>query len=306
MEFALQTSGSYSEVLDAAQWAEANGLAAFAIPDHYLRGIGPDSEHLPAEDGLIQLAGLARETETIPLVVLVSPITFRHPAVYLKTAVTIDRMSGGRLTFGLGTGWLEREHEIFGIEFPATTERFEMLEEALAYFCAGRDGGGFAGDHYRLEDVTLAPAPAGPLPLVIGGVGKKKTPALAGRFAGEYNVYPSDLDGMRQRIALAHQAAVDAGRDPADILLSSAGQVLTAPTQREYEELLARTAAEARMSTDELEAAFAMRGTPRGTHEQVAEMMAGYAELGIERFYLQRGADFDRTAEKALIDRIRP
>lgn len=307
MEFALQTSGSYNEVLSAARWAEAHGLAAFAVPDHYLRAGGDQADQVPASDALIQLGGLARETTTIPLVMLVSPITFRHPAVYLKSAVTIDEMSGGRFTFGLGTGWMEQEHEIFGIEFFERAQRFDLLEEAFAYLQAGlmEDNPGFNGEHYNLQSFNALPRPTGRLPLLIGGVGKSKTPRLAGRFADEFNVYPSDLDGMRERIDRARKAAVEAGRDPDAILLSSAGQVQTAPTEAEYRDLLGEVAGEAGISVEELEAAYEMRGTPRGTHEQVAEMMAGYASVGIERFYLQRPPDFDRDSELQLMETIK-
>ena len=294
-------------MLAAALWAEEEGLAAFAVPDHYLGAGGGQADKVPASDGLIQLGGLARETSTIPLVMLVSPITFRHPAVYLKSAITIDRMSGGRFTFGLGTGWLEQEHEVFGIDFYERTMRFEMLEEALGYITAGlsADAPGFIGTHYQLQPFDSQPRPTGPLPILISGVGKVKTPTLAGRYADEFNVYPSDLAGMRIRIERAHKAAVDAGRDPERILLTSAGQVLAAPTETRYRELLGENAAAAGVSVDELEAGYEMRGTPRGSYEQVAEMMAGYAGLGIERFYLQRGHDFDRDAELELIETIK-
>ncbi len=306
MQFALQTSGSYEEVLSAARWAEEHGLAAFAVPDHYLRAGGDRAAEVPAADALIQLGGLARETMSIPLVMLVSPITFRHPAVYLKSAVTIDEMSGGRFTFGLGTGWMEQEHELFGIEFFERAERFDMLEEALSYLRAGlaEENPGFEGDHYRLAAFNALPRPTGSLPLLVGGVGTHKTPRLAGRYADEFNVYPSDLDGMRARIDRAKKAAVDAGRDPDAILLSSAGQVQTAATEADYRELLGEIAAEAGITVEELEAGYERRGTPRGTHEQVAEMMAGYVSLGIERFYLQRPPDFDRDAELALMETV--
>ena len=105
MQFALQTSGTYDRVLAGARWAEANGLVAFALPDHYL--MAQDEEkfgEVPAPDALIQLAGLARETTSIELSVLVSPITFRHPAVLAKSAIELSIMSGGRFTLGVGTG----------------------------------------------------------------------------------------------------------------------------------------------------------------------------------------------------------
>ncbi|MFV9673498.1 MAG: LLM class flavin-dependent oxidoreductase, partial [Acidimicrobiia bacterium] len=134
MEFAFQTVGVYEDVLEVARFSEGRGLAAIALPDHYLMALDEEkAKTTPASDALIQLAGLARDTRNIELVVLVSPITFRHPAVLVKTAITIDRMSGGRFTLGIGTGWMDREHEVFGFDYPPMSERYVMLEEALAY-----------------------------------------------------------------------------------------------------------------------------------------------------------------------------
>ena len=138
------------------------------------------------------LAGLAREIDHLELIVLVSPITFRHPAVMLKMAVTIDHMSRGRFALGIGTGWLDREHEIFGIPYPDMSERYEVAEEALGYLTAAlaSEPTVFDGRHFRLEPADIMPRPIGPIRLVVGGVGK--TPTLAGRYAGEYNIYPGE------------------------------------------------------------------------------------------------------------------
>ena len=136
LDLALQARGDYETLLEAARFCEQRGLAALALPDHYLASRSDPSE--PAYDALAQLAGLARETSTLELSTLVSPITFRHPSVTLKTAATIDEMSDGRFTLGLGTGWFAEEHELFGIPFP--DQRFDMLEDALAYTRAGLEG----------------------------------------------------------------------------------------------------------------------------------------------------------------------
>ncbi len=135
MEIALQVRGNYQEVLEAALWAERKGLAAFALPDHYLAS--PENSALPAWDHVVHLAGLARETETIELVDLVSPVTFRHPAVHAKMAVTIRDMARRthtehRFVMGLGTGWMDSEHHLFGFRYPDMKERYEMLTEQLA------------------------------------------------------------------------------------------------------------------------------------------------------------------------------
>jgi alkanesulfonate monooxygenase SsuD/methylene tetrahydromethanopterin reductase-like flavin-dependent oxidoreductase (luciferase family) len=288
MEYALQVSGPYTRLLEAASFAVDRGLVALALPDHYLLALDEEkAKETPAPDAFIQFGGLARETDGIDLVMLVSPITFRHPAVLLKMAVTLDRMSGGRFTLGVGTGWMDREHEIFGFDYPEMTDRFERLEEALAYITAGLDPEhpGFKGDHYELEAYPISPAPIGKLPLLVGGTGPHKTPRLAGRYADEFNIYPGA--DMADRIERFRNAAVEAGRDPDEIRLSSSGQVFAADTKAEFEELMDLNAAEAGISREELEGHYEKRQTPRGTFDEVNEQLAGFANMGVSRFYFQ-------------------
>ena len=303
IEFALQVSGLYEDVLAAARFAEARGLAAISLPDHYLMAQDDGAAATtPAPDALVQLAGLARDTRQIELVVLVAPITYRHPAVLAKTAITIDRMSGGRFTLGIGTGWLEREHEVFGFDFPEMGERFEMLEEALAYVRAvlADEPSGFEGERYRLERLAIAPRPVGTVKLLVGGGGRRKTPRLAGAYADEYNVYLGpDLEG---RIARAREAAVAAGRDPDRILMSSAAQVISARDAADLDDEIAALAARRGLDRDQIHAMAAHGNALIGTHDQLAERFADIAATGIERFYLQGGFDPENTA--GLLDSV--
>ncbi len=288
MEYALQVAGPYKRLLEAASFAKERGLVALALPDHYLLSLSEEeAKTTPAPDAFVQFGGLSRETVDIGLVMLVSPITFRHPAVIAKMAVTLDHMSGGRFSLGLGTGWMDREHEVFGFEYPDTTERFVRLGEALAYVRAAFDpeSPGFQGEHYQLAPFPLAPAPLGRIPLIVGGIGKHKTPRLAGKYADEFNIYPGSE--LVERIARFNDAAVEAGRDPDQIRLSSSGQVIAAETSAEFEDLMAERASDAGISRDELEAQFEKRQTPRGRYDQVRESLADLASLGIERFYFQ-------------------
>lgn len=288
MEYALQVSGTYDHVLASAGFARDRGLVAFALPDHYLMALSEDeARHAAAPDAFVQLGGLARDTEDLELVMLVSPITFRHPAVLAKMAVTIDRMSGGRFTLGVGTGWMELEHEVFGIPYPDRSVRFAMFEDALGYIAAAFDPTfpGYEGEHYTLKPFPIAPAPTRKIPLVIGGTGAHKTPRLAGQYADEFNIYPGA--DIAARIARFRAAAIDAGRDPDDIRLSSSGQVVAAETEAEFEDLMQDRAQAASMTRDELEAYFDARQTPRGTFDQVRSQLDGLTEIGITRFYFQ-------------------
>ena len=174
----------------------------------------------PAFDGLVQFAGLARDTKSIELVVLVSPITFRHPAVYVKTAVTLADMSGGRFKLGLGTGWMDSEHEAVRNPLPDRAERFEhargsprLLPSRFRSIPPGYDG-----ERYKLSPFEMQPAVS--VPLVIGGFGPHKTPRLAGKYCDEFNVYAGPIDEMRVRIERAREAAVAADRDPDDLFIS--------------------------------------------------------------------------------------
>ncbi|MCL1594418.1 MAG: LLM class flavin-dependent oxidoreductase, partial [Actinomycetia bacterium] len=174
MEYALQVSGPYQKLLDGASFAQERGLVALALPDHYLMALtDEEAKTTAAPDAFVQLGGLARDTKDIDLVMLVTPITFRHPAVIAKMAVTLDRMSGGRFTLGIGTGWMDREHEVFGLAYPDMKERFERLEECLAYVTAAFDpeAPGYQGTYYQLESFPLAPPPLGKIPILVGGTG---------------------------------------------------------------------------------------------------------------------------------------
>jgi alkanesulfonate monooxygenase SsuD/methylene tetrahydromethanopterin reductase-like flavin-dependent oxidoreductase (luciferase family) len=289
MQYALMTEpqvgGSYDDLLGLARWAEESGLAAFARSDHYL-----DMEtSSDATDAFASLGGLARDTASIALTVLVSPITFRHPAVIAKTAATIDAMSGGRLELGVGTGWMQSEHDAFGLELPEMRERFSRLWEALAYLSAafGRAAPGFHGRHYHLDEIAVHPAPTGRLPLIVGGGGPQKTPTLAGRFADEYNSFVAPLETLPPRLAVMRDAAEDAGRDPTEILVSLMVPVFVGVDEADYRDVLGEAAAARSVTSSDLEERFRDRGIPHGPVERFAEWAAAAGAAGIGRIYLQ-------------------
>lgn len=299
-----QVGGTYDELLELARWAEHLGFDVFARSDHYMNG----ETSAEATDALTSLAGLARDTDTIGLATMVSPLTFRHPAVLAKTAATIDQMSGGRMALGVGTGWMESEHDRFGIALPGMWERFSRLYETLAYLhvCFGRKEGGFSGRHYTIADIEVLPRPTGPLPLIVGGSGPKKTPTMAGRFADEYNMFSTDLETLAARRAVMMDAASGAGRDPSDILISMIGYPVVGETESEYRDHLGARAAGRDMPIDDYEAMLESRNLPHGTSDQVRTHMAELADAGVGRFYIQVFAalgDID-TADVERVFRI--
>lgn len=289
IEFAImvepQLGGTYNDLLESALWAESNGMASFARSDHYAwMGGGPSD----ATDAFATLAGLARETSTIQLAVLVSPVTFRHPAVIAKNAVTIDQMSGGRLELGVGTGWMEDEHAAYGLDFPDRSERFARLEEALTYLKAAFAPGAqtSAGSYYSL-DVDARPKPTGALPLIVGGSGPKRTPTLAGRYADEYNHFVTTPDVLAPKVEVLRASAEAAGRDPDSIRISVMGTVLTGRDDVEFRTNLDRAAAFANESVGDFEQKARAQGVPMGTPEEIEAALAPLADLGVSRVYLQ-------------------
>jgi alkanesulfonate monooxygenase SsuD/methylene tetrahydromethanopterin reductase-like flavin-dependent oxidoreductase (luciferase family) len=279
-----QLGGSYQRLVELAQWAEGEGLAAFARSDHYFhRDV---TAH--ATDAMVALAGVATATDTIRLVTLVSPITFRHPAVMAKAATTLDEISDGRFTLGVGTGWMESEHEAFGMDLPPLGERFDRLAEALAYIRAVFNGGGTVeGDHYSLDAPSILPAASESLGIVVGGEGMVRTPTLAGQFADEYNVFVSDPETLARRIAVMRQAAEDAGRNPDDILISVAGPGFVYEDEIAHLAALTSRGAKKSLSASEYAVFLDDRLVPHGPPARASEAIKRMADLGVGRYYVQ-------------------
>ncbi|MGH8916541.1 MAG: LLM class flavin-dependent oxidoreductase [Acidimicrobiia bacterium] len=274
-----QTGGTYQEILEAARLAEREGLHSFARSDHlaWSRERSPD-----ATDAFATLAGLARETTSVRLCVLVTPITFRHPAIIAKNAATIDQMSGGRFDLGIGTGWNEFEHEALGIPFPEIGERWQRLEDALGYLQAafGQGHGRHEGRFYRL-DLEVKPKPRG-IKLIIGGSGPKRTPQLAGSRADEYNMFVCPPDQARAKIATMRSAAGDR-RVEATMM----GPITIAGSDGELADRLMTAAGRRGISSDELISRWEEAGVIFGTRAQVHDKIAAFEEAGVERIYLQ-------------------
>ena len=288
MELAMflepQAGGSYDRLLELALWAERKGLSALARADHYL--MGPKSA--PTTDALVSFGALARDTSSIELVTLVSPITFRNPAVMAKSATTIDEMSGGRFTLGVGTGWMESEHEAFGMDLPPLKERFDRMEESLAVISAIFGGGGkFDGEYYSLDIDEVHPKASPNLKIVVGGSGMRKTPRLAGTYAHEYNMFVTDQSTLAERLEVMASAAQAAGRDPSDIRISFAGPAFIYDDEAAHREVLTRRGEKRDLTADEYAAFLDDRSVPHGTVENAGAAIERMASWGVHRYYVQ-------------------
>ncbi|MFP5332885.1 MAG: LLM class flavin-dependent oxidoreductase [Acidimicrobiia bacterium] len=288
MRFSLMTEpqlgGTYDQLLDLARWAESEGMVSFARSDHYYSGREPKPD---ATDAFATLAGLGRETTSIRLCVLVSPVTFRHPAVIAKTAATIDQMSGGRLDLGVGTGWMDLEHDVFGMPFPEWSERFARLRDALPYLRAAfdQDHASYQGEHYSI-DAQVRPRPSG-IRLVVGGQGPVKTPTLAGTYADEYNHFPTLPETLAPKIEVLRSAASAAGRDPEGIEITIMGPIITGVNETDFHQRLARMASERATDPDSLVDRWKQSGIPVGAPDEVRTALAALERAGVDRYYLQ-------------------
>jgi len=279
-----QQGASYGTLLGVARAAEALGYSAFFRSDHFVAMSG---DGLPGPtDCWVTLAGIARETTSIRLGTLVSSATFRLPGPLAIAVATVDEMSSGRIELGIGTGWFEREHQAYGIDFPPLGERFDRLEEQLQIITGLwatpiGDTFDFTGRHYTLADSPALPKPVqSPRPpIVVGGLGAKRTPALAARFADEFNVPFSTLDTTRAQYQRVGEALAAAGRST-DTLTRSATFALCAGRN---DAEVARRADTIGREVDELRTNSATAGTPA----QIVDNLGRFAQAGTQRVYLQ-------------------
>ncbi|HEX5534887.1 MAG TPA: LLM class F420-dependent oxidoreductase [Actinomycetales bacterium] len=291
-----QQGASYDDQLRVAKATEDGGFDAFFRSDHYL--VMGNRDGLPGPtDSWTTLAGLARETSRIRLGTLVSSATFRYPGVLAIQVAQVDQMSGGRVELGLGAGWFEREHQAYGIPFPGVGERFDRLTEQLEILTGlwSTPVGqifDYDGKCYQLSDSPALPKPAQQqIPVIIGGSGKKRTPALAARFAAEFNANFASIEETGALYERVRRACEDAGRSPDDLKYSVALAVACGRDDAE----LGKRAANIGRQVDELRES-GLAGTP----DEIVDKVGRYAEVGCQRIYLQV-LDLDDIAHIELI-----
>lgn len=295
-----QLGATYEDQLAMARATEDAGFDGFFRSEHYL---APGEGGLPGPtDSWVTLGAIARETERIRLGTLVSSVTFRLPGPLAVAVAQVDAMSGGRVELGLGTGWLDREHDAYGVPFGSFATRFEMLEEQLQivtgmWAAPAGERFSFSGKHYRLADCPALPKPAQTPhpPLIVGGVGSRRTPQLAARYADEFNAPFLSVSEAAAAFDRVREACAAIDR-PVPVL----SQTLTVVCGRDDAEVARRA------SAVQVEASGAEDRRAVGTPGKVVDLIGRFAEVGATRFYLQLLDVRDLDQVGVLAERVAP
>ena len=298
MRYALMTEPqqglSYDEIVALARTAEDGGLEAFFRSDHYASF--PGGAGKPTTDAWTTLAGLARETSTIRLGVLVSPVTFRLPGQLAKVIQTVDEMSDGRVEAGFGAGWNDAEHAQLGLRFPPVGERFDMLEEQMAVIhglWTEPDGWSFEGEYWQVRGSkrhgNVARGGRRHPHIIFGGKGGRRLAGLVARYGDEFNLSPGNLDAAPQAYANIRAACSEIGRDPDELVYSVMTNVVVAETEADLRtrigdllDIVGESAADPEAWIAERRGRLIM-----GTPEQALERVRAFEAAGTQRIMLQ-------------------
>jgi F420-dependent oxidoreductase-like protein len=287
IEIALMVEGQNG--LNWERWqrialaAETLGFAGLHRSDHFTNARPPDMDSLEL---WVSLTWLASHTSRITFGPLVSPVSFRHPALTARMASAVDDLSGGRLILGLGAGWQQREHEHFGYDLLKVPDRFRRFEEGLdviTQLLENSDPVNFEGQFYRLQEAILLPRPnrpGGP-PVLIGGNGPHYTLPLVVRFAREWNAVATNSAQFAELSAQLDEMLVAAGRQPDQVRRSMMTNCIYAPSSSALADKL--QSGKGGKSPDELR----KEGRIVGTGAEIVEQIGQLERAGVQRVMLQ-------------------
>jgi F420-dependent oxidoreductase-like protein len=289
---------TFDQLLELWQRAEQLDYDWVSVFDHFMPIFGPNPDG-PCFEGVTMMAALAAHTERIRVGMLVTGVTYRHPAVAANMAATIDHISGGRAEYGVGAAWFEKEHDQYGIPFPRIGIRMDMLDEACRVMRGlwSEERFSFEGKHYQLTDAQMDPKPVQEhMPLVIGGSGEKRTLRIVAEHGDVWNTFHGDLDVFKHKLDVLAGHCADVGRDPADIRKS-----LT------FRAILSEDEAENERKREEIAAGPAGRFTFFiGTPDECVENLRPYAELGGADFLLGSSAPYDFQTIELVATKVAP
>ncbi|MEX2144066.1 MAG: LLM class F420-dependent oxidoreductase [Anaerolineales bacterium] len=283
MELAIMLEGQ--DGLNWERWkrlaaaAEDLGFAGLYRSDHFTNMRPPEKDSLEL---WVSLTYLATHTQRIQFGPLVTPFSFRHPVLTARMAAAVDDLSSGRLQLGLGAGWQEREHEMFGfdlMELPERMRRFQEGMDVVTLLLASAEPISYSGKHYQLKDAILLPRPqrlAGPS-ILVGGNGKKRTLQLAAKYADEWNAISLTPLVFHEHCEYLNELLALEGRNPEAVQRSLMTGVIIGRTR------IQKASKANGRSADEMRQA----GRLVGEAGEIIEQLGALAEAGCQRVMLQ-------------------
>jgi F420-dependent oxidoreductase-like protein len=293
LSFWTPNTTTWDETLNAAQTAARLGYETIWYADHFMPN-APEPADGATHEAFTMLAAIAATVPGIRVGTMVAGNTYRHPAVLAKIAATLDHISGGQLTLGLGAGWQENEHAAYGIDFKTFGWRFDRLEETLEVLTSlfSQQRTTFAGAHLQITNAPLDPKPVqSPLPILIGGGGEKRTLALTAKYAQQWNVWGTP-EVLEQKIGVLNGHCATIGRDPATIHKTAVALLF----------LSEDAARNAKLRENPIP-----RPTVIGNAREVAETLRSYQAVGVDEFIVpgftfRSNADRDETLSALMTD----
>ena len=247
---------------------------------------------------------LAQHTTSVRLSALVTGNTYRHPSLLAKTITALDHVSGGRATLGIGAGWFELEHLALGFEFGTFTDRFAKLEESLQIVLPLLRGERvtFAGEHYQVSDAVNSPPPVSQIPIMIGGVGEKKTLRMVAQYADESNLSSGPIEEIPRKLDALAAHCERLGRDRSEIKVTKLQMVVVAPTMEEADADLREVAGAKGWSDEVVELAKAVLivGDPDSVGERLSAAMA----TGIDGLTINAPGNGHKPERIALLGKV--
>jgi alkanesulfonate monooxygenase SsuD/methylene tetrahydromethanopterin reductase-like flavin-dependent oxidoreductase (luciferase family) len=288
--------------IDAARLVDRLRYDTLWTWDHLYSDTG--GPHQPIFEGWTTLGAWATATEHARLGLMTGANTFRNPGLVAKSAITLDHASGGRAILGMGGGWFALEHEAYGIDFGGSKgERLAWLDESVGIMRRLLDGETVThdGPRYHTNALVLDPTPVQPrLPILIGGVGERKTLRTVAKYADMWNAIRRPVDELRHKIAVLEEHCAAIGRNTSTIekTLYLAVSIRDDPVE-------ARRVYASAMALNESGDAQVQRAWC-GPPQMIAEAMRPYIEIGFRHLIVDLPFPFDHETVERLIGEVKP
>jgi alkanesulfonate monooxygenase SsuD/methylene tetrahydromethanopterin reductase-like flavin-dependent oxidoreductase (luciferase family) len=288
---------------------EDAGFHGLYCCDHFANPAPPDYDSLEV---MMAMAYAATVTERVELGLLVAPVTWREPVLLARQGMAIDDLSGGRFILGVGAGWNEREHAMFGYPLgdrPTRVARFTEALEVMTRLIRRDDPQTFAGQYYQLHEATLLPRPGRLTPVMVGGSGPKRTLPLVAQYADIWNAGGMDPDEMRARNAALDALLIAAGRQPGDVRRTMMKAIYCGRDAAEYEARLRGVRLQggsAEVPLDDLLAQQRQRKAIVGTPTEVVAQLRAYEAAGVDEIMAQFLLVDDLDGIRVLAEEVLP